>query len=293
MSELARPSSDLKSDSSVDLEKAGERLQHVRGDTNQDEFADRYGIHVNTLRNYEKGKRPMDIDFAARLCRNLNLNPNWLLFGFMPKRGFNTLAALPADLFERSVAEIARLTGETLAEVEAALMSGHRVAQPKGDYIKRVEGEPIPLSTAAFEREDTVYVPLFDIEACAGDGLLLDDIERVSKMLPFERDYVRSKLGIAHNEVACLFVRGSSMEPEFRHKDMILIDRRDVKGGAGSAHVVRLGDELMVKNVQRLPGLLEVTSLAAGYKTIEVRLDEPHDDFQIIGRIRWASKTFP
>ena len=47
-------------------------------------------------------------------------------------------------------------------------------------------------------------------------------------------------------------VRGDSMEPKLIGGDLILIDRAQVKPVDGNTYVVRLGEELVVKNMQRI-----------------------------------------
>lgn len=47
-------------------------------------------------------------------------------------------------------------------------------------------------------------------------------------------------------------VRGDSMEPGLTADDLILIDRAQTQPADGNTYVVRLGEELVVKNMQRI-----------------------------------------
>ena len=47
-------------------------------------------------------------------------------------------------------------------------------------------------------------------------------------------------------------MRGDSMEPRLSEGDLILVDRAQQQISDGIAYVLRLGDDLLVKYVQRL-----------------------------------------
>ena len=60
----------------------GQRIRTIRGKASQEDFARDYGIHVNTLRRYEGGKRGADPEFLRELAkRNVDIDVNWLLMG--------------------------------------------------------------------------------------------------------------------------------------------------------------------------------------------------------------------
>ena len=66
----------------------GQRIKLIRSHANitRDEFADRIGIHRNTLGNYESGERKPDYDVIVKICHVFNVHPLWLLIGV----GFQT-----------------------------------------------------------------------------------------------------------------------------------------------------------------------------------------------------------
>jgi len=60
----------------------GDRIRELRGDMHLDQLADKLGVHPNTVRNYESGKRTPDTEFLARLLEKFpGTNPGWLLTG--------------------------------------------------------------------------------------------------------------------------------------------------------------------------------------------------------------------
>lgn len=71
----------LESDSAY-LIGLADRIRQVRGKTSQEDFARAYGVHVNTLRRYESGKRSPEPGFLREIAkRNQDIDPAWLLMG--------------------------------------------------------------------------------------------------------------------------------------------------------------------------------------------------------------------
>jgi DNA-binding XRE family transcriptional regulator len=63
----------------------------------QADFANRAGINVNTLRNYERGDSIPNLEVAASICRHFKIKTDWLILGEGPMRpGDSTPDAPPA-----------------------------------------------------------------------------------------------------------------------------------------------------------------------------------------------------
>lgn len=83
-------------------------------------------------------------------------------------------------------------------------------------------------------------------------------------------------------------VRGDSMEPKLAAGDLILIDRAQTEPTDGNTYVVRLGEELVVKNMQRIDR--ETISLISNntiYPPRQVRAVDigPTEEVDIVGRV--------
>lgn len=75
-----------------------ERLRALRGDMTQADFANRAGINVNTLRNYERGDSIPNLEIAASICRYFEVNSDWLVLGEGPMhRGDNATTIAPTQ----------------------------------------------------------------------------------------------------------------------------------------------------------------------------------------------------
>lgn len=149
-------------------------------------------------------------------------------------------------------------------------------------------------STEAVERGQFVYVPQFNIRASAGYGAF-NDVEQVVAMRPFDVKYIRQELGILHNKMALASVAGVSMEPDLHSGDVVLLDRLDCDVRTEGPHMLRLDGAIFVKIVQRLPGKLQVSSKNSAYQPFDIVPSDDGglpDDFEILGRVRWAGVTF-
>ena len=70
----------------VNLDTPSERIKHIRGSLTQTEFAERLGVHKNTVGRYERGDGEPDIGVASKMCSIFGFEPTWLLFGEGPMR---------------------------------------------------------------------------------------------------------------------------------------------------------------------------------------------------------------
>lgn len=151
-------------------------------------------------------------------------------------------------------------------------------------------------SVRAVETANYVFVPHFDVQMSAGNGVF-SDVETVIAMRPFDIAFIRHDLGIAHNDLALVSVVGNSMEPELRSRDTTLLDLKATDVVTEGVHAIRLDDALMLKKVQRLPGrVLRVSSTNQDYAPFDIAGgDDEADterDFAVLGRVRWGGKTF-
>lgn len=63
-----------------------ERIKHIRGKESRDSFAQKIGIHAQTLYRYEQGGRDIDSGVIVSICKGFDISPVWLLFGDGPMR---------------------------------------------------------------------------------------------------------------------------------------------------------------------------------------------------------------
>ncbi|GEM_PF-3753380 len=65
----------------MNSETIGQRLRKLRGKMTQEEFAKILHLHKNTIGNYERGERELEVGVIKALQDAFWLNANWLLTG--------------------------------------------------------------------------------------------------------------------------------------------------------------------------------------------------------------------
>ena len=92
--------------------------------------------------------------------------------------------------------------------------------------------------------------------------------------------------GLSFDNLAIISVVGDSMQPKPNDGALILVDRSQTKVIDGKSFVLRLGDDLLVKHVQRIPdNKVALISANKEYAPINIDLKTQSDTFQLIGRV--------
>ena len=82
-------------------------------------------------------------------------------------------------------------------------------------------------------------------------------------------------------------VRGDSMEPDFRHGDELLCDRRDTSSAQPGPFALWNEGEYVIKNIERIPdGQVRIFSTNPKYTSVELA----NDNTRIIGRPVWFGR---
>lgn len=174
--------------------------------------------------------------------------------------------------------------------------------------VKAQELEPLKALLAEYEREagDSEIARRDDnLQSLFDDGLVIDyvpvdilptyagaggggtgDAERRKALLP--RKLVQ-ELHAAPDDLLVIEIRGTSMEPDFKQGDQIVVDKRDRNTRFGGPFAIFDGDTYILKNVERLPGeenQLRVFSSNAGFGEWIV----PMDQVRIEGRPVWYAR---
>ena len=150
-------------------------------------------------------------------------------------------------------------------------------------------GESFP-TTALTDGEGFVAPPLYNaVFAFAGHGALLGD-EQAADALMFKESWIKNELGAQPADLCLLRVSGNSMEPTLSAGDVILINRRETHLTYEGIYVLRMGDSLLVKNLQALPGgQIRVKSDNPAYEPFMIATGE-NTDVVIVGRVVWTGR---
>ena len=136
--------------------------------------------------------------------------------------------------------------------------------------------------------QDRHYIPIAVLPSYAGmGGGGTGDGDLQTALLP--RTLIEDELRAQPNDLLLIDVRGDSMEPDFKHGDQILIDRRDRDPRQPGPFALFDGDGYVIKLVERVPGkrgFYRVFSANARYSEYEIE-EEEHT---IMGRPVWFAR---
>lgn len=197
-------------------------------------------------------------------------------------------AALIADI---STDQLARyFKGESKPGLEAvAKMCEH--AGVSLDWLWSGEGEMLRQRRAmegaprSRPEEDFDLVPLYEAVASAGPGTVGNGDGVVAQMA-FRRQWLQ-RVGLHPKNLAMIHARGDSMWPTISDGDVLLMDAT-LNTPDGGIYVVRIGEELRAKRLQRLiDGSVRVSS------DNKIYADEVIDasdlwQLSVLGKVIWV-----
>lgn len=145
------------------------------------------------------------------------------------------------------------------------------------------DGEPVPGHTGLGADRDYTEVPLYDVEASAGDGCIFDE-ELISSFLKFRNDWLIRE-GLHAKDLVAIRVSGDSMDGTLAQGDTVLIDRSRKK--PDGVFAIRIGDALRIKRLQMMTdGTLRVSSDNPIYQPEHIH-PENMDQVEIVGQCYW------
>jgi phage repressor protein C with HTH and peptisase S24 domain len=135
-----------------------------------------------------------------------------------------------------------------------------------------------------------VKIDVLNITASAGNGSV-NDIEEVVKTIPASRERLL-QLGVKPENLRYIYVRGDSMEPTISNGALILIDVSATQIKNGLLYVILIGDDLLVKRVQRSAdgGVTLISDNKEVYAPEKVPPYEI-DNLEIKGRVVWTERV--
>ena len=193
---------------------------------------------------------------------------------------------------------------ETLIKIQEStgcdlnwLLTGKGV--PYLDRTRPENAEAFPVSDTDTGAVDTlgnpvdlrefVFIPRYSVEAAAGHGQTVSD-EKPLFCMAFRRYWIENYVTRQTDKLSVIAVKGDSMEGILNHGDNILINHAETEPRDG-LYVLRIGNDLFVKNIQRLPGRLLVKSANPLYEPFEIDLTADNTDIAIIGRVEWFGRS--
>ena len=188
------------------------------------------------------------------------------------------------------------MTGEGVPfPEEVATGSNQELLEPVGHNAKWIAqgattalevldtlGNPVDLS-------EFVFIPRYNVKVAAGHGYVVED-EKPRFTMAFRKYWIRLHLRTDPKSLSIVKVTGDSMEGILFDGDNVLVDHSRNQPGNG-LYVLRIGEELIVKRTQTLPGNhLLVSSANEAYQPFELNLADETSGVEIIGKVVWFGR---
>jgi len=136
--------------------------------------------------------------------------------------------------------------------------------------------------------EEYVLIPGYHVSVSTGHGALNGEHE-VKRQLAFRSKWLRFRK-LNASDLAVVFAQGDSMEPTIHNGNTVLVDLSDTQLRDGSIYVLRFGQELYAKRLQkRFDGSVCLISDNKEYDDQIVKEDEL-EQLAIIGKVVWIGK---
>ena len=137
------------------------------------------------------------------------------------------------------------------------------------------------------DRTDDIHVPVYDVQASAGFGALVD-YEEQTHSLAFPPDYLRKLTSGSPKDLVIISVKGDSMLPTLLDDDIVLVDTSKKHMGYEGMFVIRHNDTLLVKraSITLKKGYVLLISDNKSYPEQEARLDE----LDVVGKVLWYGR---
>jgi len=153
--------------------------------------------------------------------------------------------------------------------------------------VREGSGAEVGESGASGPSSEFDYVPMVKARLSGGGGSL-ETSDNVVGYYAFRRAWLAGKGDI--RSMRLMRVTGESMEPTLEDEDVVLVDLSQCDILTGKIYAVRIDDEIVVKRLDKKPGLLVLISdNRQFYDPLEVVMGE-QVNVDILGRVIWMAR---
>ena len=146
---------------------------------------------------------------------------------------------------------------------------------------------------SGIDNQVQVAIPFYQQEASAGPGVFANDTSLAEQVLALPAALINKHGRSAPDSLFAIQAKGDSMEPTIRDGSLLVVERTSPSLPPHEGiHVLGRSDLLFVKRIQpREPGLVRLRSDNSNYEPEDVRLDDPHQNLRILGRVIWIGHS--
>lgn len=254
------------------------RLELVIGSRSYREYADSIDVSEGTVRNYLKGGSPK-IDVLDKICKQDGINLNWLIAGIGDKQSLatNKVQDAPSNHYDPTCGSGGFLS-KALTDTSTQSHSPGESEKPEITY--HVISKPEL-------NEEFVLIPGYHARVPSKCGSLSQNEHEVKRYLAFRKKYLNYKK-LDPSKLAVVFAAGDAMDGSkgtIKDNDTLLVDLTSTKPLDGKIFVVRLGDEIHPRRIQKgFDGSITLICDNEEYSNQILREDQIND-LEIIGRV--------
>ena len=170
-------------------------------------------------------------------------------------------------------------------------ISGALGVQPSALLDEGVIQTPKVIGAEQAPPNGAALVPIYDVSAAAGAGIVVGDYEAIAANLAFPSNYLKHITKTHPSNLAIISVTGGSMLPTLAHDDVVMVDTTKKNTGYDGIFVVRVDGLLKVKRVRKSqsPGYVTLHSDNPTHPDEDVRIE----DFEVVGRVVWMGTKAP
>lgn len=293
----------------AELGRFPDRLKQAIGEQSIRAFATECDISDTVLRQYLSGKSEPTRLILLRIAQLAHVSLDWLVSGYGQMHYYRSRAEAMEGLRGRIKSMSGTIAQRLVMDSESGLTEDNVRAFLRGEYepsnaqlqemsrrsqfisVTPFFGSKVPIVQEVPEQyrrrtdDGYVYIPLFHTGNNGEAAQFVD-------FLSFKMEWIRQQLHTMPQDLSLVFIEDNSMEPTLRPGDAILVIRRDAdKIPRDGIYVLRMSGTLLVKRLQRLPGnQLRVTSDNPVYEPFTIPLNQPMEDFEIVGRVVWSGR---
>jgi phage repressor protein C with HTH and peptisase S24 domain len=255
-----------------------ERLKELIGDESLRSFGKMVGISEGGLRKYlPPGTSKPTFDKLVAIARYKGVNLEWLATGEGPKESLPDSFWFNSDIDTKAKEQQAHISKAADVGIQMWVETDWSDLERK-DQLRRQRN---------FE-EEYALIEGYHVAVSTGHGAFGEGAE-VTRRLAFRRRWL-SYRGFKPEQLKVVFARGDSMEPTIKDGDSLLINLASTSPVDGKIFVVRLGDQLYAKRIQkRWDGGIELISDNKEYNTQVIPAAEL-EHLQVIGQVVWIGK---
>lgn len=235
------------------------------------------GIPQRTLEAYARNETSIPGDRLLSITRAVTF--------LAPDSGIELLSQMTSLAFHQvALDKIGKAAVATLSE-------GAGKSKNVLEFLSRHGGKGVN-TLVVTDTNEFVELPLYNVRLSAGEGDLVSD-EAIIDTRAFRRSWIENVLRSTPAALKLAVAHGDSMEPTIHDGDLVMIDTRDAGPKREDIYVLRWGEDVLVKRLQRLPaGGFRVVSDNARYEPINLMPAQIQEyGVAVIGRVVWWAHT--